>query len=451
MKDRGLTSGNLRMNIWQISWPMLLIMILQFFVGFTDVFVAGLISSEVQAVVGFISQLFFLFIILGNAVSIGAVSMVARAIGADDFTRALSHAKQSLIFGLSIAAVLTVVTLLGYREIIVVLGFPAEIRTTAETFLVIFAFALVPNYILIISNAVFRASGEVLRPLFTMCVVSAVNIIGDFGLVFGYFPFPELGFPGIAVATTVASAIGMGINLAFLMHSRWRTLFRTAWSVSWSAIALIFRLSWPAAILQIAWNAGSIVLYNILGRLGEESITALASITNGLRIEAIIFLPPFALNMAASVLVGQNLGAGKPDRAEKIGWQIAWMGVGFVSAMACVIFVWADACASLLTADTAVLEETARYLRINMFSEPFMALSLVLAGGLQGAGDTRGTMWIIVVAMWMIRLPLAYYLALVAGLGAVGVWIAMITSMIIQGLLMARRFRGGHWKDLTVG
>jgi len=118
--------------------------------------------------------------------------------------------------------------------------------------------------------------------------------------------------------------------------------------------------------------------------------------------------------------------------------------------MAVVIFINADYFASFLTKDPAVLAETARYLRIMMFSEPFMALSLILGGGLQGAGDTRGSMWVIVIGMWSIRLPLAILLALVLGYGAVGVWVAMISSMTVQGLLMARRFYQGRWKHLRL-
>ncbi|MEN6447901.1 MAG: MATE family efflux transporter, partial [Syntrophaceae bacterium] len=209
-------------------------------------------------------------------------------------------------------------------------------------------------------------------------------------------------------------------------------------------------LGWPAGLLQIAWNAGSILLYHILARLGSESIVALASITNGLRIEAIIFMPAFAMNMAASVLVGQNLGANDPGRATRIGWKIALVAMTILSLISCIVFVFADFFASLLARDAPVLAETARYLRVNMFSEPFMALSLVLGGALQGAGDTRGNMWVIIFCMWIIRLPLAYALAILLGLGAPGVWVAMVVSMVFQGILMAFRFHQGRWKTMKI-
>jgi putative MATE family efflux protein len=419
-------------------------------VGFADIYVAGLINPEVQAAIGFISQLYFLLIIVANAISIGTVALISRNIGAGDIARATANAKQSLIFGFFVGAALTIAALVFAREIIAAAGFPSEISAIGETFLRIFAFALGPNYLLIISNAVFRASGEVKKPLITMFVVSAVTIIGDFGLVFGITPLPKMGYPGIALATAIAATLGMTINFAFFFLNRWRTLYRRPWTISIASIKTIAKLGWPAVLLQIAWNAGSIVLYNILGRLGDARIVALASLTNGLRIEAIIFLPAFALNMAAAVLVGQNLGAKSPERAEAVGWKIAGAGVIFISAISIGIFIWARSFAALLTREPAVLAETTRYLRIMMFSEPFMALSLILGGGLQGAGDTRGTMRLVIFSMWLIRLPLAFLFALVLGYGAVGAWAAMITSMTIQGTLMARRFHQGRWKHLQV-
>lgn len=451
-KDQSLnlTMGNLWVNIWQLSWPMFLIMIFNFFVGFADIYVAGFINPEVQAAVGFIGQIYFLIIIIANAISIGTLALVSRAIGSGNHKKAIEFSKQSLIFSLLVAIGLTVFGLVFYKEIISVAGFPIKIREISENFLKIFALALGPNYILIISNAIFRASGEVKKPLLTMFLVSSINVIGDFILVFGLFSLPKLGYIGIALSTAISVTIGMIINLGFFSHIRWRSIYSSPFDLSKDAIKKIVNLGWPAAFLQFAWNAGSIVLYNILGRLEKVNITALAAITNGLRIEAIIYLPAFALNMAASVLVGQNLGAKNVDRAEKLGWKIALAGIVLMSSMSLIIFIWAERFAAVLAKNQAVLEETTRYLRINMLSEPFMALSVVLAGCLQGAGDTKGTMWVIIIAMWFIRLPLAYFFSLIINYGATGVWVAMVASMTVQGLLMAWRFNKGQWKELKV-
>jgi len=445
-----LTRGSLWHNIWHISWPMLLIMVFNFFVVFVDVYVAGFISPEVQAAVGFIGVLFFFVIIIANAISIGTVAMASRFIGSGDFGRAMDTGRQSLLFSIIVAVALTAIGLLFYREIIALAGFPETIRDIAETFLKIFALAMGSNYFLIVSNALFRASGEVKKPLLTMFIVSVLNIVGNFVLVFGIGPLRGLGYAGIAIASAGAVTVGTLVNLFLLFLSTWRPLLAGSWTLHPETIRQIIRLGWPAGLLQIAWNAGSIVLYNILGRLGEASITALAAIANGMRIEAAVFLPAFALHMAASVLIGQNLGAGNPERAEKMGWRIAQIGMALLTVSAVIVFIWADSLAALLARDPSVHAETSRYIRITMVAQPFIALSLSLSGALQGAGDTRGPMWVIIIAMWLIRLPLAYALSLPIGYGAAGVWTAMVTSMIIQSLLMAGRFHGGKWKKITL-
>ncbi len=445
-----LTSGSIWHNIWHMSWSMLLVMLFNFLVGLTDIYVAGFLGPEIQAVVGFVSELYFFIIIVANAISIGSVAMLSRAVGAGNIENAMNAARQSLLFGALCALALMTAGLLFYDQLRSLAGFPDKISDTAGEFFVIFALALVPNYIVIIANAIFRSGGEVRLTLAAMFFVSLINIVLDFFLVFGLFSFDGIGYRGIAVSTAIAMTAGMIICMMLFRKSRWHGLFSGTWRISADLIRRIFTISWPMALLQVSWNAGNIVLYNILGRLHEGSITAMAAFTSGLRIEALIYLPVFALNMAASVLTGQNLGAGAPGRAEKTGWKISYIGVVFVSLMSLIIFIWADSVSFPIAKDRHVLEETVRYLRIMMFSEPLMALSLIMGGCLQGAGDTKGVMFVIVCSLWIIRLPLAYLLAVTAGYGASGVWMAMVISMCFQGTLMTLRFRKGRWKLVKI-
>jgi len=446
-----VTKGNIWAVIWQLSWPMLVIMMFNFMVGLTDIYVAGLISSDVQAAVGFVTQIYFLTVVVANAITVGTLALISREIGAGRITKAVDIAKQSLSFSFLVAIFLTAFFLVFSSQIVTLAGFPARIADKAEAFIRIFSFAIGPNYLLIVSNAVFRAGGEVSKPLATMSAICVVNILLDFLLVFGLSPIPGFGYAGIALATALATILGTALNLLFFRSSqRWRPVYAAPRSLYPDTIKTIMKIGWPAALLQITWNVTSLIVYNILGRLKESSIAAIASLANGLRIEAIIYLPAFALNMAASVIVGQNLGAGDAKRAETMIWKLATVGIGITSLISLVIFIWAERFAAFLTGDPAVLDETTRYLRLNMLSEPFMALSTVMAGSLQGAGDTKGPMWVIIISMWCIRLPLASYLALFAGHGAVGVWIAMVISMISQGLIMTWWFHKGRWKTVKL-
>lgn len=443
-----LTSGSIGKNIWYMSWPMLLVMFCNFLVGLTDVYVAGFLGPEIQAIVGFVGELYFFIIIVANAISIGTVALISRAVGAGKFEDALSATRQSLSLGLLCALLLTGAALVFKDLIMSFAGFTGVTHEFAGNYFIIFVFALAPNYIVILSNAIFRAGGEVRLTLITMFIVSLINVALDFLLVFGLFSLKGIGYRGIALATALSMSAGMVICIVLFKRSRWKDVFSGVWHLSSDLVRRIVRVSWPAALIQISWNAGNIVLYTILSRLQEGSITGMAALTNGLRIEAIIYMPVFALHAAASVLTGQNLGAGSPERAEKIGWKISLAGVAFVSLMALPIFIWAGTLAAPVAKDHNVLVETVRYLRITMLSEPFMAMSVILAGCLMGAGDTKGTMLVIVSALWIIRLPLAYILAVVAGYGALGVWLSMIISMFFQGIAMTARFRSGRWKEV---
>jgi putative MATE family efflux protein len=443
-----LTTGSTWKNIWYMSWPMLLVMFFNFLVGITDIYVAGFLGPEIQAIVGFVGELYFFIIIVANAISIGTVAMLSRAVGAGKFEDALSVTRQSLLLGLICSVALTIVGLLLMDQIISLASFNEDTRHIALNYFVIFIFALAPNYMIILSNAIFRAGGEVRLTLTAMFFISLTNVALDFLLVFGLFSFQGFGYRGIALATAASMFAGTIICFVLFKKSRWKDIFSGAWHISANIVRRIFVISWPAALIQISWNAGNIVLYNILSRIQEGGITGMAALTNGLRIEAIIYLPVFALHAAASVLTGQNLGAGAPQRAEKIGWKISLSGVAFVSALALPVFIWAGDISSPIARDQHVLSETVRYLRITMLSEPFMAISVILAGCLMGAGDTKGTMLVIVSAVWIIRLPLAYLLGIVAGYGPFGVWLAMVTSMFFQGIAMTVRFKSGKWKEV---
>lgn len=440
-------SGNTFLGIWKNAWPMLLIMVFNFLVGLTDVYVAGLISSQVQGAIGFIAQLYFLLVILANAIGIGTVSLVSQASGAQDVKALIHVSQQSLIFGVLIAALLSLGGIFFPHRIVEVSGFPREIQGIAATFLRIFALALGPNYFLIISGAVFRARGEPGKPLLIMGVVSGLNILLEFGLVFGYGPLPGMGYPGIALATAISFFVGMVLTFFLLLTPFWRPVLRPPFRLEGTYARVLFSRSWPVALLQLAWNAGSVVLYNLLARMGGESISALAAFSNGLRLEAIIYLPAFALHMAASVMVGQNLGAGLVDRATRLGWQIAGSGALVLGMLAAVVYIFSDTLAGFLTTDPKVFEETVRYLKIAMFSEPFMAASLALSGSMLGAGDTRGPLYVISAAMWLVRIPLAWFLAFPLALGPTGIWLAMALSMLVQGMLMAWRFKSGVWAE----
>ncbi|MFP5211959.1 MAG: MATE family efflux transporter [Acidobacteriota bacterium] len=446
MRDTaGLESSGLTRIIWKNSWPLLGLMLLNFLVGYTDVYVAGLLGPDVQAAVGFISQQYFVLIILGNALGVGSVALISQASGKGDWERVVDITRQTMLVASSLGALLTLAVFFGAEAILRPFNLPAPIQPIALTYLRIYAFALAPNYAIIAAAAVFRAIGKPLFAFWIMALVTALNVAAAFGLVFGLGPLPKLGYAGIAWATASAMTVGAVFVLALYRGREWRSLWKERFRISGGIVRSIAAISWPAALLQAGWHTGGLALYEFLGRMGEGSVAAMAAYSNGLRLESISFLPAFALNMAAAVLVGQSLGAGSVERARTVGRRMAIGGALILSLFAAVLFIAAPRFASMLTSDPHVWSETLRYVRINLLVAPFMVTGMVLGGAMQGAGDTRGVMTIIILAMWGIRIPLAAALAFGLDMGALGVWVAMDISMVIQAFLMVRRFSGNGW------
>lgn len=430
-------------NLWQLAWPLVGAMFLQFTVGLMDVYVAGRFGPAPQAAVGFCATVLFFFNAVGTAVGVGLVAVVARAEGAGDAAASRHASRQGLVLAVAVMAPLSAAGVLASPGP-GALGFlPREVAEWAASLLPWYAAAALPQTVLVAAAALFRAKGRPLWMLGAAAVAAVLNVLGNFGLAFGLAGLPALGPAGVAAATGLSLLAGAAFSLAGLAVDG---TLRGSWRPDLSVARRLVGLAWPAGLLQVGWHLGTLVLYAILGRLGAGAVEATAALTNGLRIEAVLYLPAFALNMVAAVLVGQALGAGDPEGAERAGWRVTAACAAVLTALALPVFLWSRHFAGLLTPDPAVRDATHLYLRFNLLSQPFMALSVCLGGGLQGAGDTRGTMKVVLAALWVLRLPLAAALALASPLGASGVWAAMVASQTVQGLWMAGRFRQGHWK-----
>lgn len=430
-------------DLWRLAWPMVGAMFLQFLVGLADVFVAGRFGPAAQGAVGFCATVLFFFNVVGNALGVGLVAVIARNEGAGSATASAHASRQGLLLAGAAMAPLSLLGILASPGPDALAFLPPEVAIWTADLLPWYAAAAFPQAVLVTAAALFRARGRPVWMLGAAAVVAALNVPGNFALAFGLGGLPALGPQGIAVATGASLLAGAVFSLAGLAS---HGSLRGGWRPDLGFARRLAQLAWPAGLLQVGWHLGTLALYAILGRLGESAVPATAALTNGLRIEAVLYLPAFALNMAAGVLVGQALGAGRPEEAARAGWRTAGAGAAVLTALALPVFLWSRELAGLVTPDPAAREATHLYLRFNMVSQPFMALSVCLGGGLQGAGDTRGTMAVVLGALWVLRIPLAALLALATPLGALGVWTAMVVSQTVQGVWMARRFRRGAWR-----
>ena len=402
-------------------------------------------GTDVLAAVGYVGQLYFTLIILANGISVGTVSMVSQAYGAKSSEGVGNVASHSLVLGVAISGLLTVLAEIYTAELVWAAGMPEGIQHTAEVFIQIFSLVLVPTYVMIISAGILRASGSIRIAMINSAVAATLNVLGDLILGFGWGPIPALGFRGIAWSSAIASTVGMTLNLLCVSYG--------PHGVSWSSMVRplsiclknLIKLGVPTALQQTAWNTGTLVVYFLVGQLAMGQITALAAMTAGLRIEALIFLPIFAFNMACAVLTGNRLGAGDITGARTGAKAAALLCLAMIIVPAFLIFVFAPFVSGLLSSDPEVLEEMTRYLRINMLGMPFLAVGITLGGALQGAGDTLGTMRIIFTGMWVIRIPLILLVMHVFRAGAMAIWWCMTFSTIIMCGLLVNRFHGNAW------
>jgi MATE family multidrug resistance protein len=430
---------------WALGWPMILIMFFQFLIGFTDVFVAGYLGTDVLAAVGYVGQLYWTLMILANGLNVGTVSMVSQAYGAKSCEGVGTIGANSLLVGICVAGAITLFSQLFPDVIVKLAGMPPEIQTIAENFLRIFSLVLIPTYVMILSSGVLRSSGRVRITMVNSFVASSVNVALDLVLAFGYGPIPAMGYIGIAWATALSTTLGMCLNLLFVMRGAYAISFGAIFRPLTPCLRNLLKLGIPTVLQQTSWNVGTLVVYHLVGNIRSGEITALAAMTAGVRVEAVIFLPIFALNMAAAVLTGNRIGAGDIVGAQRGARVAAWLCLFIILVPAALIFAFAPEVASWLAHDQPVLEEMVRYLRINMLGTPFLAVGITLAGAIQGAGDTYGSMKIIVTGMWLLRIPFILATIYVFGVGPAGVWWAMTCSMVFMCGLFIKRFSRGEW------
>ena len=425
---------------WSVSWPMTLIMFFEFLIGLTDVYIAGRVSKEVQAAYGFVIQLYFIFIVIANALTVGTVSVVSRLFTSRDKAELTETVFSSIVTATIAGVVLAGAGILLGPEIIKILNIPEELKPLAISFIRIYAAGLLFHYVLINCNGILRSCNMVKQSLRTMALVCVVNIALNFFFVF----HTPIRFRGIALATASSIFIGCMVNLTLV-----RGIMTGAKKFSMEKVKKIANIGWPMGLLQILWQLSSMVLFLILSALPEHKIEILAALTTGLRIESAIYLPVFGFNMANAVIVGNLLGEKKEGDTFKSGIATAMIGVVIVTLMVIAVVLNARWIVSLLSNNEIVIKESVKYIFISMISEPFMAWGIILSGGLNGAGDTKNVLLRVALSVWLVRIPLSYIFVVLFGFGAVSVWWSMNISQFVQAFLISKRYFSREWCKIS--
>lgn len=451
-----LTQRMIHRQVWSLAWPSVMTMLLQTFNSLMDVFFVGHLpyGAAALAATGVGGNVMFLLISLAMGVSVATTALVARFTGAKDLEQSVVAVGQSISLSLVLALVFGTAAYLG-RGIIAGLMLDAHRSPQASALCVQFlSAALLCAFPLFVMNALqgaFRGFGDTRTPLLITCVTIAIHISGNAVLIYGRLGMPAMGVGGAGTALAASVWVGCALYLlALLRYSPLRGVLRRehmALSREWAW--RILKIGLPAALQAVLRSLGMMSFTGLLARTLEGD-AGVAAMQIGLRAEGIAFMPGFGYSVATSALVGQSLGAKDTSRAERYAWAAAVQAVSVMSFMAVVFFCLARPLTLLFTHDPLVLQLGTDYLRINAFSEPFLGISMALTGALQGAGDTVRPTWITLLTMWLIRLPLGYFLMFTLHQNTHGAWLAICATAVVGGVMTYLLFRSGKWKQIQV-
>jgi putative MATE family efflux protein len=445
------TEGSIGRAILLLSVPMVLEMLMESVFVVCDVFFVGRLGKEAVATVGFTESLLTLVYTLAIGLSIGTAAMVARRTGEHDAEGAAHTAAQSLALGLGASLVIGVLGVVFAPRLLTLMGAEAVVVERGSNFTRVMLGCNASVVMLFLINAVFRGAGDAAVAMRVLWLANAINIVLGPCLIFGLGPFPELGVTGAAVATSIGRGTGALFAFSKLLRAGGRVqLRRRHLRLDTEVMMRLVRLSATATFQVFIGMASWIGLMLILAGFGSAAV---AGNTIGLRVIMFALLPSWGMSNAAATLVGQSLGAGKPERAERAVWRASFYNMIFLGSIGLLFFVFADPIVGVFT-QAAAGPEVHAYgtdcLRIVSSGFLFYAYGMVITQSFNGAGDTRTPTILNIFVFWVWEIPLAYTLAFVFKMGPHGVWLAVTIAFSTLAVAGALLFRRGRWKTKRV-
>lgn len=444
-QQRSLTEGSIVQALVRLSVPIVLANILQTAYQITDTFWVGRLSAEAVAAVSLSFPINFLLIAIGGGLPIAGSVLIAQYKGKGDMVAMNRVAAQTLLMVLAVSIALTCLGYVFSEPIMRFMGAAPDVLPDAVRFLQITFLGFVFVFGFFVFQSLMRGLGVVQMPMYIVLVTVILNFFLDPLFIFGYGPVPAMGVSGAAMATLCTQALATLIG--FIMLLRGNHGIHLGWSdfqPDWAFMRTAFRIGLPSSVEQATRALGLTVMTILVSGFGTITVAAYGI---GIRILTFAIIPAMGLSMAATTLVGQNIGAGKIDRAARTNTIANILAFVSLTVLGGVLFLFAKPLSAFFVPQGgAAIDESAAFVRIMAFTFGCIGVQQVLTGSLRGAGDTTAAMALAVISQWIVQFPLAYVLALHAGYGPTGIWWSFAISNVVSAVITLLWFARGDWK-----
>ena len=446
--EADFTSGSIRRAIFMLSVPMILEMVMESLFAVVDIYFVGKVSTNAVAAVGLTESVLTLIYGVAIGLSMATTAIVARRVGEKQFKKAADAAFQAILIAVALSLVVGMAGFTFGADILRLMGGEEDLIEEGAGYTRIMFGGNISIMLLFLINAIFRGAGNASLAMRSLWLANGLNMLLDPLFIFGWGPVPAFGVEGAAIATTIGRSVGVGYQLWYLIGGK--STIKLGWQnmmVRYNTIRNILNLSIGGMGQFLVESASWVFLVRIISLFGSE---VLAGYTIAIRIIIFSILPSWGLANAAATLVGQNLGAALPARAEESVWKTAFYNLLFLIVLSVIFYVFAYEFVGLFTSEPAVILSGAKSLRIICAGYAFVSYGMVLAQSFNGAGDTKTPLYINLFCYWLLQVPLAWLLAVPLELGPEGVYIAVAVSFSVSAIISVFVFRKGYWKGVKV-
>lgn len=430
--------------MFRLALPVVLSSFLQRSVGIVDIFLVGGLGASAIAAVGVAQIMIFVVMSVSWGINVGITVLVSQLWGADRKEEAGRAAYQAMLVAVAAAVIIMVLGHLAGWKVAGLLGANEEVqRILFDYSKIIFTFIGFTIFINVLSG-IMQGAGDTRTPLYATLIVNILHVVVAYPLIYGKWGFPAMGVKGAAIAIAISECLGAAFLFTRSLERRYIVLSR---SLEMRLTTMTLRLGWPIFVDRFLQNAGSMLFAKVILLYGT---TVYAAHQVGLAIEAISFMPGYGIAVAAATMVGQNLGAGRPDDARLSAYEANRLAVILMASMALLFFFFPYVLLRAFTSDPEVISYGILYMKIVAFAQVPLAITMVLTGSLRGAGDTGFIMFATIAGMWLIRLPITALLATVFHAQIRTVWAVMILDWLARMSLLLWRYRKQRWERLDL-